>query len=299
MGPFTKAKSKLSAMIDSDEDEMHFVERDARPTPDSAQENTPAKKGRGRPKGATNKVTKSKAPARKTAAAATVSKALGKRAPLSDKTNERPARATEEQEDSEMVDAISEDELDASVVVEKAKPVKKAKKAVATKSHQESEDELEEKPATKSRSAVTKQKTNKAKREPSLEVEPSELVDESMNYVQETQVSEIEVEEEPEEIDEPTPQPPPKAANRIRSESRQRPSSLQRKRAGSASDTERNDPAIRRKLGDVNKKLENMEFKYRNLREIGIKEAEHNFERLKAQSEAKTKGRVNLLHYRA
>jgi hypothetical protein len=40
----------------------------------------------------------------------------------------------------------------------------------------------------------------------------------------------------------------------------------------------------------MTKKFENLELKYKNLREIGVKEAEANFERLKTQSEERTKG---------
>lgn len=47
---------------------------------------------------------------------------------------------------------------------------------------------------------------------------------------------------------------------------------------------------MRRKLGDMTKKLENLELRYHNLREVGILEAEKNFERLRTQSEAKAKG---------
>jgi hypothetical protein len=46
---------------------------------------------------------------------------------------------------------------------------------------------------------------------------------------------------------------------------------------------------LRRKLGEVTKKYENLHLKYQDLREIGLKEAERNFERLKKQSEEKTK----------
>jgi hypothetical protein len=74
-----------------------------------------------------------------------------------------------------------------------------------------------------------------------------------------------------------------------RSNSRSRQTSVQRWRAGSTSDTERSDPAVRRKLGEITKKYENLHLKYQDLREIGLKEAERNFERLKKQSDERTK----------
>jgi hypothetical protein len=51
------------------------------------------------------------------------------------------------------------------------------------------------------------------------------------------------------------------------------------------SDTEANDPSLRRRIGELNRKYENLEVKYRDLREIGVKEAEHNYDRLKKQGE--------------
>lgn len=71
------------------------------------------------------------------------------------------------------------------------------------------------------------------------------------------------------------------------------PEKLQsRKRAGSVSDADRTteNPASRRRIGEVTKKLNAMDVKYKNLREVGIKEAEANFERLKAQSETQAAG---------
>lgn len=71
------------------------------------------------------------------------------------------------------------------------------------------------------------------------------------------------------------------------------PEKLQgRKRAGSVSDADRatENPASRRRVGEVTKKLDAMDVKYKNLREVGIKEAEANFERLKAQSETQAAG---------
>lgn len=61
-----------------------------------------------------------------------------------------------------------------------------------------------------------------------------------------------------------------------------------RKRAGSVSETD--SPAGRRRIGEVTKKLDVLDIKYKNLREVGIKEAEANFERLKAQSETQSNG---------
>ena len=68
-----------------------------------------------------------------------------------------------------------------------------------------------------------------------------------------------------------------------------------RRRAGSASDTERGDPNLRRKLGDVTRKFENVDLKYRNLREVGLNEANANMEKLRKQCEGTTQASSDLV----
>jgi hypothetical protein len=53
----------------------------------------------------------------------------------------------------------------------------------------------------------------------------------------------------------------------------------------SASGSEMNDPVLRRRIGELTRKYESLEVKYRDLREIGVQEAERNFDRLKKQGE--------------
>ena len=50
------------------------------------------------------------------------------------------------------------------------------------------------------------------------------------------------------------------------------------------------DVSIRRRLGELTKKHENLEMRHRDLREVGVKAAERNFERLKKQAEETTAG---------
>ncbi|KAI0888856.1 chromosome segregation protein Csm1/Pcs1-domain-containing protein [Annulohypoxylon maeteangense] len=57
------------------------------------------------------------------------------------------------------------------------------------------------------------------------------------------------------------------------------------RRGVSASDSD--EPAMRRRVGDLTRKYESLEAKYRDLREIGVKEAERNYDLLKKQSEDK------------
>jgi Chromosome segregation protein Csm1/Pcs1 len=85
----------------------------------------------------------------------------------------------------------------------------------------------------------------------------------------------------------------PKPPNASSSRMRQEPSF--RRRAGSASDTERGDPNLRRKLGDVTRRFENVDLKYRNLKEVGVNEANMNMEKLRKQCEATTQASNELI----
>lgn len=259
--------STLSGLIDSDSDDTHFVE--AMPTPDSAAENrVPAKKARGRPKTAPAKVTKTKAPSRRLsgrlmakAKAAEPALTKTKRKALTDKTNHQLADDTEEVDEfKQNGDTEMGDELDATVIaVKENKPQATKKKAQTGR-------------------GVTKKKVS-AKR--------AGLMEEWI--VLESQVPEREIDNtrEEEEIEKPIARSVHTTA-RPRERSHPRQPSLQRRRAGSTSDTERSDPALRRKLGEMTKKYESLNVKYQDLRDIGLKEAERNFERLKKQSEEGT-----------
>jgi hypothetical protein len=52
-----------------------------------------------------------------------------------------------------------------------------------------------------------------------------------------------------------------------------------------------NDVSLRRRVGDLAKKYEALEARHRDLREIGVREAERNFDRLKKQAEERTAGK--------
>lgn len=108
--------------------------------------------------------------------------------------------------------------------------------------------------------------------------------------IQETQDSMIEVDDgDVDMADELSPQPILRQTNLKQSTSQVRPAQIPRRRAGSASDSER-DPNTRRKLGEMTKKLENLDLKYRNLREIGVTQADQKFEQLRKQHEQSKKG---------
>lgn len=63
------------------------------------------------------------------------------------------------------------------------------------------------------------------------------------------------------------------------------------KRPTSSSDSEATGAELRRRIGDLTKECDGWETKYRNLRDIGVKEAELNFDRLKKQTDEQAKGK--------
>jgi hypothetical protein len=285
--------STLSGLVESDPEDSQFIERDAMPTPDSAAENrVPGKKARGRPKaGTTAKVTK--APVRRTsgrlnAKLKAVEPPKGKRKALADRTNQQYASDTEEVDDFEhdgdavmrepAPEVIAGKETKAKAMKKKAPARGKPAKAISTdtkhtladtpQAHLVERRRQKEKPAAKQQIAgeASAEKIILESQAPVMDVDGDEQVEQTVPQLVQN-------------------------SSRPRSYSRPRQHSVQRRRAGSASDTERNDPALRRKLGEMTKKYESLNVKYQDLREIGLKEAERNFERLKKQSEEKTAGK--------
>ncbi|KAK3306912.1 chromosome segregation protein Csm1/Pcs1-domain-containing protein [Chaetomium strumarium] len=67
------------------------------------------------------------------------------------------------------------------------------------------------------------------------------------------------------------------------------------KRPLHGSSPDKSEPALRRRLGEMTQKHESLEHKYRDLKEIAVKEAERNFDKLKKQSEEKSRAADQLI----
>jgi len=309
-------RSTLSGLIDSDDDDLQFGQG-SMPTPDSANENkVPAKKGRGRP-AMPSKVTKSKAPARRTSGRITAkmvdekqnikakknvgrgAAGKGKRKVLGDKTNQQDGNETEEVDEfdaNEEIDIAMGEEQHVDVAAVKiTKPKVTRKKMVAPKGKTTEqipetahmEDVMPDLPEKKHRATKRKAAKNTVTSEPSPEKEIQET--QPQDNANELDGMDMDGGSDEEEVVEETVSRTAPNRQRTRDDSRIHQMAPHR-RAGSGSDTERSDPTLRRKLGDITKKFENLNAKYQDLREIGLKEAERNFERLKKQSEEKTAG---------
>ena len=316
--PRRKAAAPLATSPDF-EMEGNSTLPDALPTPESNQENAqPRGKGRGAGKKALGASSKVKSTSRRTSAGTVARKrkvavkdSKPKRGPLKEQSNNQNPEDTEEVDDfheegQEGKDghqsAVSADEL-----VAVKQPAKKASLAAkrqnqAKRKQPNSEilkqikgpakdGEFEYTPVTAHQVKPSGKAAGRppANKRASLELNASEKV------IPDTQ--DVIMEDKPQGIpwtsdeDEEVPQSVFRRTNNA--QSRQRPPVQVHRRAGSASDTERGvgDPAIRRRLGEMTKKFENLDLKYKALKDVGIKEAEANFEKLKTSSEAKSKGR--------
>ena len=327
--PKAKPVASLSGLVDTDMEE-DTLNMDAFPTPDSNQENAGSAKKKGRPaKATTKKFTKSKVIGRRASGdsippkkAAPKKRTVAKRAPLKEKTSAQQAEDTEEVDEfageGNGIEDTAMDEL-----VETKQPVKR--KAPAKKVGKQSKKKLaeqtkvmEEEPAqppkakekdgefeyTPTTTRQTRRPGRPAAQKPKANarqtfVEPLQ----QEKIIPETQVAmdvdQSEAAVENEEDEEALPQSVFRRTNNVREKAHQRQPFKSRKRAGSASDNERggSDPATRRKLGEMTSKFEKLEVKHQTLREIGIKEANANFEKYKTQVQANAKGKISLFDY--
>ncbi|KAI1386282.1 chromosome segregation protein Csm1/Pcs1-domain-containing protein [Hypoxylon trugodes] len=276
----------LLGLVDSDDEVVDVLAEDTVVGAKMA----PAKKTRA----AANKTTKSTQNAAsrtggKSTAAAT--KGPGRKALADKQTNvqEKPTRgkgnkrpATEEAEEDEEEDEIS--------ITSDTKPKGGRGRPRAAKVQKISEEEepsitdqseTAARPATK-RGRKPRTKVDEAPAEP--EIPETQPVEKEIPETQAIEITELSIEEYEQIGDLPS-------YNRARSSSVQRlqPHGLfsATRRTVPASDSELHEPLMRRKVGDLTRKYESLEAKYRDLREIGVKEAERNFDRLKKQTEEK------------
>ncbi|KAI9754351.1 MAG: hypothetical protein M4579_004749 [Chaenotheca gracillima] len=321
----------LSAMLGAESDEDANMNGDD-PASDTSIENIqPPKKTQGkRAASSTTTTTKPRAPARnmKAATAPETKKMTGsKRLPLQEQKNVPNASENEEvdafedgDEEDDMVDVRDQTAArgrkpkatNAQITAppkrgrpakskpeEKPKPTVRGKKIqVATRFDEQSEEEQPEEPAKKPRPrkiAITKS----SKAQVPVQPETHHFAPSETRRIA-TEVEDDEPENVDDEMDNVEIAPKARQVSRARSVSNVRQPSNPRKRGASASDTERGngggDPAVRRKLGEMTKRFQNLDLKYRNLREVGVKEAENNFERLRKQTQEQMEASKQLIN---
>jgi len=265
----------------------------------------------GRPKGTASATTAKQQTGRvaKSAAPGAGKKTSGRsRKPLTDITNTNPVSDTEEVDDD--FDILSDDRgLLNAAMSSVSKPVAKASFSVEDK-------QVEEAPKPKARRGrprAVQEEIPETQPEPEIVTASSKFAQTTTTttrkprptkreVVPETQSDPMIVDESlppplaTENMDEPTPRPAIRQTSRAPSASRQL--SLTRRRGVSGSDTERggNDTTLRRKVGDLTKKLESLELKYENLHTIGVRDAGDNFDKLKKHTESRSQGKLYNSH---
>lgn len=285
----------IADLLDSDrEDSTNFIDENSilssasDASTASAAKGTQAKRGKKRqrvtmaPK-SRSKVQKASPPANKKP---TAKQAASKRKALEEQINARDAELAQDEEDAQEVEPPKAKKANRAA----AKP-RATKKAAIPKETEEDDMEIEQTPAAarsnhapnRPQNEVIKVATKKTASKSKPAQGPRPGVPESHSAAEEEQ-SEV-------AIVEPVPQP--RKAARDTSRSRQEPP--HRRRAGSASDTERGDPNLRRKLGDMTRKFENVDLKYRNLKEVGVNEANANMEKLRKQCDTTVQASNELI----
>ena len=301
--PKAKPVASLSGMVETD---MEDDTLNTFPTPDSNQENgLPKKKGRG--KASSRKFSKPRtrrsgegvAPKK----AAPKAKAGSKRAPLKEQTNVQQAEDTEEVDEFDAQaneDTVMDELVEAKPKKRKApekEPGRPAKKAAIEQVNAvEKDGEFEYTPTvTRQTKAVRKnprsqaQNTARNKRQPSKEPQTQQQVIPETQVPMDTDPSGLPEDEQDEDA---IPQSVFRRTNNACTVGRPRQLPLTRNRAGSTSDIERpsSDPALRRKLGDMTRKFEDIELRYKTLKDTVVKEAEQNSKNFETKIQAKAKG---------
>lgn len=314
------AASRSKTANPNTEEDAHDSEMDALPTPDSNQEISPplgnGRATRGRPRTTATKPAKVKPASRRLSGrlavvkkeAPTKKKTVAKRVALKEQTN-RDNRQLEEvvnDEDQAPVEsdghdtAASIDELVTKEQVPKrGRPTRKQPEPDAVKETKavENDGEFEYTP-TVVRQTKPHKKPLQAKQAAAGKRNPSADPPYASKVIPETQAMPMDLDSSthPEgdlDSQEVVPETVFGKSNGKGGNSRQRQPFLSTIRAGNVPDRERShdDSAARRRLEEMTKMFDDLDMRYNQLRDVGVREAQVNFDRLKEQSEVKTKGR--------
>ncbi|KAK1729057.1 chromosome segregation protein [Colletotrichum acutatum] len=256
---------------------------------------SPAKKARGRPPSA-NKVTKPAQTATKGRAAGKLAAAISKAgeeaindtsSKTSGRVSKRGRKAVEkiaiqedddvedvdEEEDASNVDSMAESEEDTAPVVTAttAKTRGRPKAAATTATTTDSSKGVP--------NSTTKDTTKSTKRGRGAGAKVTRSDESEIPETQAQDVMDVDTEGDDQFEELPVPKPSTHRGNRT---------------SGNP-DLDASDVQIRRRLGDTIRKYDNLEAKYRDLRDIGVKAAERNFDNLKKESEERAKTANELI----
>ncbi|KAL8951078.1 MAG: hypothetical protein Q9222_002918 [Ikaeria aurantiellina] len=298
---------------------------DALPTPESNQENAiPMKQNRGRTKTTTGAVSKSKPKPKQNNLGTMAGKKKpaqkkngSNRIPLKEQSNNQNPEDTEEVDDFDEdhrakklnTGAVSADEL---VMVKQ--PPKKGRPAAKSKNprgKKETDGEIlkqikntaddevfEYTPTTARQTKATKKNSGMPLAgQPNVPVEPSaseKIIPDTQDVAMEIGPSDFPMYSDGEEE---VPQSVFRQTGNSSAYMKQRQIAGGRRQGSVAPDNETGggDPELRRRLGEMTRRFESLDLKYKRLTDVGIKEAESNFEKLISSSEAKSKAANELI----
>lgn len=261
--------ARLLALVDSDSDELS--ELSAKVGTNISAENhemAPTKKARGRPP--VNKVTKAtKKPARRTGSklpAATIS-AVEDALEKSTKVDAKSTKRGRKPKQSDDEDDLNEDDAEnpvSPVTKNTAQARDGSKSAAATGEHEEEE-------APDSAARPTRPLPAKRGRRPGKKSTGND------SEVPETQLpATMDVDNQDDQIENlPAPKQPEQQVSQTLSRL----------------DSDAGEVQLRRRLGEMTRKYESLELKYRDLRDVGITAAERNFDNLRKETEGRARGK--------
>ncbi|KAK1998991.1 chromosome segregation protein [Colletotrichum falcatum] len=262
--------SKLLALVDSDSDELSGL--GAKTNSDSTENHKMplAKKARGRPPAA-HKVTKPSQSPTKNRMKPRLAAALGKAEKegtvdistmVEGRASKRGRKAAAKKEgEEEMVG--TDGAINSPVKPSVGKPRGRPKAAVAAGSKADDSNEVPD--------SAVKRTASLAKRGRRPATKPVQIEELEIPETQTQDALDVETELDDQFEDLPVPRQPARHVSRT----------------GGFSDVEASEVQLRRKLGETTRKFDQLEAKYRDLRDIGVKVAERNFDNLRKESEAR------------
>ena len=284
--PKRKAESKLSSLVPEEDDDALANEVENAVDQNTDVEPPPAKRRRGRPKAVEAKATEKPSPKTRSAAARTT-----RGAPKRGRKVVEDVAEHEPEIEQQSAHGSSSDELDspqtvaapAEKITTEPKPRRGRRPAAETKTVRDGEFEYTP-TGTKSGNVLAKQGVEKTGR-----------VDTSRPSRADAAAEEAKIKPRKET------RLPASRSSMLSPLKSQTPLARQRtpliasgKRKRTPEEDTKGEVALRRKLGEMTKKYDNMESKYRSLRDIGVVEANLNMEKLRKQIQEATAGKVCL-----
>ncbi|KAF3387354.1 hypothetical protein F1880_000131 [Penicillium rolfsii] len=290
--PKRKAPSKLSGLVGSDdEDVLQFTENET--VSHEPQEEPPAKKRRGRPRTSAETATtaSASAPVRKSAAAQAPNEEEDAAEPKKAPARRGRARGASEIPEQQARMAVPVEVTDEELNEQENEDPSASKDTKSTKVTRASKTTTA---ATRGRGRARASTARPVQTDGEFEYTPTRALPQQriieMNETQQTDGPADEIVDE--SMLDDNQQLAPYVSSSVVKNARMRLATLKNtrdsspsKRKSSAAAEQGGDPDLRRKIGEITKKHDALESRYRNLREIGVVEANANMEKLRKQCE--------------